>query len=137
MSLIVLSQIGSETPEELMLNSIIRAKFCEMIAEQTPLKKRKNDLFLMGLFSSIDTFLNRPMAEILAEIPIASDVKDALTGTHNHLRRILDMIMMYEQGEWETVEYIARMLAFDDGKILFTYINAVKWANGCSQLRNS
>ncbi|MCP5108945.1 MAG: HDOD domain-containing protein, partial [bacterium] len=64
MSLIVLSQIGSDSPEELMTSSVVRAKFCEMTAQQTSLKGRKDDLFLMGLLSFIDTFLNRPMAEV-------------------------------------------------------------------------
>lgn len=136
MSLIVLAQIGSETPEELLVSSIVRAKFCEMTADLTPsLRTRKDDLFLMGLFSFIDTFLTRPMDEILAELPIAADIKEALLGKQNTLRRVLDLIIFYEQGKWETVAEITGRLNLDSGKILPNYLTAIKWANEFSQTR--
>lgn len=134
MSLLVLSQIGSETPEELLVSSIVRAKFCETVAEQTRLKARQNDLFLMGLFSFIDTFLNRPIEEILAELPIAADIKDALLGKPNELRQILDLIIMYEQGNWDAVAGITNKLNLGSSKILSNYLTAVKWANDFSQV---
>lgn len=135
MSLIVLSQIGSDSPEELLTNSIVRAKFCETIADQTRLKYRKYDFFLMGLFSYIDIFLNRPMVEILAELPIAADIKDALLGVPNELRQVLDLIIMYEQGKWESVTEISDKLAIGPGKILPDYLNAIKWVNDCSRVK--
>jgi len=137
MSLIVLSQIGSDTPEELVVNSIVRAKFCEMISESTGLKQRKEDLFLMGLFSYIDTFLNRPMEEVLNELPIAADIKDALLGVQNPLRNILDLIIKYEQGNWEAVASITEALNLENSKILPNYLNAIKWANDFSEARVS
>jgi EAL and modified HD-GYP domain-containing signal transduction protein len=135
MSLIVLSQIDSETPEELLVSSIVRAKFCETVAEQTSLKSRQNDLFLMGLFSFIDTFLNRPMEEILAELPIAADIKDALLGKPNELRQLLNLIIMYEQGNWDAVADITNKLNLESSKILPNYLTAVKWANDYSQVK--
>jgi EAL and modified HD-GYP domain-containing signal transduction protein len=134
MSLIVLSQIGSDTPEELTINSIVRAKFCELIADLIGMKSRRDDFFLMGLFSYIDTFLNRPMSEILAELPIAADVKDALLGTQGHMRRVLDLIIMYEQGKWEAVAEGTAALKLDNSKILPNYLTAIKWANDFSRV---
>lgn len=133
MSLIVLAQIGSDQPEELLINSIIRARFCELMAEQTSLRERSNDLFLTGLFSFIDSFLNRPMEEILADLPISSDIKDALLGKPNGLRRILELIIMYEKGDWEAVANLVSVLGLDSGKILPCYLTSVKWANDYSQ----
>lgn len=137
MSLIVLSQIGSDTPEELVVNSIVRAKFCEMLADLTGLKQRKDDLFLMGLFSYIDTFLNRPMEEVLNELPIAADIKDALLGVQNPLRKLLDLIIMYEQGNWEAVSGITEALTLENSKILPNYLTAIKWANDFSAVKAS
>ncbi|HLP59437.1 MAG TPA: HDOD domain-containing protein [Candidatus Deferrimicrobium sp.] len=135
MSLIVLSQIGSDSPEELLVNSIVRAKFCETIADQTKLKHRKYDFFIMGLFSFIDIFLNRSMAEILAELPIAADIKEALLGIPNDLRPVLDLIIMYEQGKWDSVAEISHKLELGSGKILANYLAAIKWANDCSRIK--
>lgn len=135
MSLIVLSQIGSDSPEELLVNSIVRAKFCETIADQTKLKHRKYDFFIMGLFSFIDIFLNRSMAEILAELPIAADIKEALLGIPNDLRPVLDLIIMYEQGKWDSVAEISNKLELGSGKILANYLAAIKWVNDCGRIK--
>jgi EAL and modified HD-GYP domain-containing signal transduction protein len=135
MSLIVLSQIGSDSPEELLVNSIVRAKFCETTAEQTKMKHRKYDFFLMGLFSFIDIFLNRPMAEILAELPITNDIKDALLGISNDLRPVLDLIIMYEQGRWDAVAEISKNLALGSGKILSNYLSAIRWVNDSGRIK--
>lgn len=133
MSLIVIAQIGSDQPDELMINSIIRAKFCELVGQQTPsLKSRMDDLFLAGLFSFMDTFLNRPMEEILSELPIADEIKDALLGKDNLLYRVLRLIIMYEQGNWESVSELVAALGLDSGKVLPNYLTAVKWANDFS-----
>ncbi len=137
MSLIVLSQLGSDKPEELMISSIVRARFCELVAEQTRNKDRTNDFFLTGLFSFMDTFLNRPMQEILAELPIAADIKDALLGGSNPLRQALDLIINYEQGDWDGVGELVTLLKLDSGKILSNYLTAVKWANDFSQVKNA
>lgn len=135
MSLIVLSQIGSDTPEELVTNSIVRAKFCELISELIGLKQRRDDLFLMGLFSYIDTFLNRPMEEVLNELPIAADIKDALLGVKNPLRPLLDLIIKYEQGNWEAVASLTEALKLENSKVLPNYLTAIKWANDFSEVK--
>ncbi|MCP4215793.1 MAG: HDOD domain-containing protein, partial [bacterium] len=129
MSLIVLSQIGSDKPAELITSSIIRAKFCELTAEQTSLKSRKNDLFLMGLFSFIDTFLNRPMDDVLSDLPLADDIKDALRGKENQLSRVLQLIIVYEKGQWDKVAELVSTLKLENSNVLPNYLTAIKWAN--------
>ncbi len=129
MSLIVLSQMGSDKPGELMINSIVRAKFSELIAAQTSLKNRTNDLFLMGLFSFMDTFLHRPMAEVLADLPLNEDIKDALLGKKNDLYLVLQLVTKYEKGHWEEVSELTASLNLDSSKVLPNYLNAIKWAN--------
>jgi len=44
--------------------------------------KNAPDLFLMGLLSAADALLDRPMKDILAELSLAPEICDALTGGH-------------------------------------------------------
>jgi EAL and modified HD-GYP domain-containing signal transduction protein len=74
------------------------------------------------------------MSEILAELPIAADVKDALLGTQGSMRRVLDLIVMYEQGKWEAVAEGTAALKLDNSKILPNYLTAIKWANDFSRV---
>ena len=133
-SLVLLSQMGSDKPNELMINSLIRAKFCELVAESTGQKEKKPLFFLMGLFSLIDAFLDRPMAEILQELPIPKEVKSAILGEDKQglLNQVLGLIVNYEQSKWDTVAEIASALKLPERVVLEHYLVAIKWANDCS-----
>ena len=50
-----------EKPGEIAIHSMIRAHFWEEIRAETDMKNRKNDLFLMGMFSMIDAILDWPL----------------------------------------------------------------------------
>lgn len=129
MSMMLLSQLGSGKPDELMINCLTRAKFCELTAESIGQKHRKSDFFLMGLFSLIDAFLDRPMTDILAELPISIDIKTAVLEQKGHLGQVLRMIINYEQSKWNIVSEISQSLDIDENKILDHYFNSIKWAN--------
>jgi EAL and modified HD-GYP domain-containing signal transduction protein len=133
-SLVLLSQIGSDKPNELMINSLIRAKFCELTAESIGQKAKESDFFLMGLFSLIDAFLDHPMAEILRELPIPGDVKAAILEEEQQgkLGQVLRLIAHYEKSKWDTVTQVAAQLNIPESEVLSHYLTSIKWANECS-----
>lgn len=57
LSVIALSGIGKDKSTELVLQSLIRANLCELIAQNIGMKERAPELFLMGLFSMIDSLI--------------------------------------------------------------------------------
>jgi len=73
--LIALAGMGEDKPVELVISSIIRAKFCEALSDKVGLSDQSQDLFLLGMFSMIDAIIDRPMPDILAELPISDDIK--------------------------------------------------------------
>jgi c-di-GMP-related signal transduction protein len=133
-SLVLISQIGSDKPNELMINSLIRAKFCELTAASIDQKTKAPHFFLMGLFSLIDAFLDHPKVEILRELPIPEDVKSAILGEEQQgkLSQVLRLIAHYEQSKWDTVAQVAAQLNIPENKILTNYLTSIKWANDCS-----
>jgi len=133
-SLVLLSQIGSDKPNELMINSLIRAKFCELTAENIGQKAKESHFFLMGLFSLIDAFLDHPKAEILRELPIPGEVKAAILEEEQQgkLGLVLRLVIHYEQSKWDTVAQVAAQLNIPENDILSHYLTSIKWANDCS-----
>ncbi|MCP4157980.1 MAG: HDOD domain-containing protein [bacterium] len=129
MSVIVLSQIGVDKPDEITIESITRAKLCESIAGLTTLSDRKADAFLMGMFSLIDVLVGRQMEEVLALLPLADDIKAALEGKPNELRDILDLVVKYEKADWPSVDDITKRIAFPIDQLPRYYFEAVDWAN--------
>ena len=125
-SFIALASMGTDKPEELLVMTIVRARFCEMLAPYFDLADRRDDSFLMGLFSQIDAFLDRPLAAVLADIPIDDPIKHALLGELNPLGEIYRYSLSYEKAAWETLQ--KPVLAPDPNITPFSlYLDALKW----------
>ena len=127
-SVVALAGLAHEQPSELLVNSLIRARFCEVIAASVKLEERGQELFLMGLFSLLDAITGRPMHDVLANLPLADDIKMALLGNRNRLRDVLACVLAYEQAEWETFGLFAAKLRLDEGETARIYLEAVEWA---------
>jgi c-di-GMP-related signal transduction protein len=127
LSLIVLSGLGTDKPQELISNTIIRARFCESIAAALNLKNEMPNYFLMGMFSRVDAFLDRPISEILSEIPLHKEVKAAIEGQANSFRYVLNMVIDYENADWQNVTLAAEYLKLNVRQINNLYMEAIEW----------
>lgn len=127
LSLIILSSIGTDKPLELMRITITRAKFCESIAAELGFKSDLSNFFLMGMFSMVNAFLDRPMDEILADLPLASPVKTALLGKPNHFRDVLELVKDHEKGNWVHLQQMTQKLKIKEKRVAALYMDAVEW----------
>jgi EAL and modified HD-GYP domain-containing signal transduction protein len=132
-SLVVLATLGEDKPEELVLQAVIRARFCESLAPSAGLVQRQEDLFLMGMFSSIDAILDRPLTQILQELPIQKDIKEGLLGLENPLARVYRVVLKYEKGEWDPLSQEVKELGIDEKALSRLYLEAVEWGHRCFQ----
>jgi EAL and modified HD-GYP domain-containing signal transduction protein len=133
-SLVCLASMGEDKPAELVVTSITRAKFCEYLAAQVHMKNREQDLFLMGMFSLMDAIVDRPMSEILEEMPISQDIKVALSGGANLFREIYEYVLAYEKGDWDQVSEWSAKLRLKEPEIPELYFKSVAWARQIFQL---
>jgi EAL and modified HD-GYP domain-containing signal transduction protein len=129
-ALITLTDIGQDKPLELLVNSIVRARFCEKIASPANMPDRSSDLFLMGLFSLLDAIFGRPLAELLDDLPITDDIKEALLGGDNKLTWVYELVEAYEHGAWASAEAMAGRLGIDASRLPAIYMEAVNWSRG-------
>ena len=127
-SLIALTGIASDKPDELVINSLARGKSCELIAPHVGMLSRAPDLFLMGLFSMLDGLIDRPLQEVLNDLPLAEDLKDALLGKPGHPRKVLDLVLAQEMGLWRVLTYIADSLRLQENTLQDIYIESIQWA---------
>jgi len=128
-SLITLRNMGEDKPEELAVNSVMRAKFCELLAPVTGLKERKADLFLTGMFSNIDAFIDRPKEEIFNDLPISKDIKEALSGEENNLGTVYNIAVAYEKGNWDRFSKLSAQIDLDEKIVPELYHFTVDWTN--------
>jgi EAL and modified HD-GYP domain-containing signal transduction protein len=128
-SLLSISSMADDKPAELVVSSLVRAKFCEQLAAPCGLSGRKSDLFLMGLFSLLDVIMSRPIDEILQEITVEEDILAALIGTPGTMQTMLQLIVAVEKGEWDLVATLSTELNIDEKPLCEAYMDAVKWAH--------
>jgi len=128
-TIFALSSLGEDKPLELLNVSLVRAKFCEFIAEEIGQKKDEHNFFMMGLFSLIDALLNRHMADVLKDLYIEDEVKEALLGEGNIYSDVLNLVTAYEKGSWDNVNGYAEKLGVNEIVLPTYYYSSTKWAN--------
>jgi EAL and modified HD-GYP domain-containing signal transduction protein len=128
-SLVALYNLGYDKPQELLTLSLIRARVCEMLGLKINMQARSADLFLMGLFSLIDALVDRPMEELMRDLPVAEDLKQALLGEENRLNDVYRLVISYEKGEWDTTAAYLDKLGLDEAVLPDIYLQSVTWAN--------
>ena len=125
-TLIMLRDLSSGKPDELVRVSLIRAMFAEKLAGLLGLKSRETEAFLLGLFSLVDTIMEKPLFEIIEPLPLREDLKGALLGVQNAFHDILMILKHYEQGNWDVVIDLAKKLGIHYAAIGDLYIASVE-----------
>jgi len=117
---------GQDKSSELVLGALVRARFCELISSKIP--HGQSDLFLLGLLSLMDAILQIPMFRVLEGVPVDQETKAVLLGTESRLRRLYQLMLAQESGEWQASSELARQLNLSDSEVAEKYWEAVHWA---------
>lgn len=128
-SFISLKNMAKDKPNELVFQAIMRGRCMELLAPVVHLSERAQDLFLMGIFSLIDAIVDRPLLDVLSDMPIADDIKAALLGEKGPLRDIYELMLSYEQGNWDQFSELAVQKKIDENQIPPLYRKALEWAS--------
>ncbi len=129
-SLLALQNIAHDKPDELVILSLIRARFAELLSFQLGWTKRGDQAFLVGLFSLIDAMLDRPMSDVLRELPLDDDIVFALLRGDNDLGKLHAMARHYEKAEWGEFAEVATLLGIADKDVAELYRQSLGWAQG-------
>jgi c-di-GMP-related signal transduction protein len=97
--------MGQEKSSDLVLSSLVRARFCELLGAKV--KHGGTDLFLVGMLSLMDVLLEVPIGMLIEDLKLDPDIKDQLlsakTSTQTALSPIYDLMVAREAGDWGTV----------------------------------
>ena len=127
-SVVILTQLAADGPPEIAVQSLVRAGFCSAFAPQTNLADRQSELFLMGLFSMLDSILSRPMDEILENLPLAPDIEAALLGESNAPWKVLELVLAHERANWESVRRIIDDFGLQESRVAPVYRQVIAQA---------
>ena len=126
--LIMTAHIAEGKPTELTRLSIVRSRFCELIA-----KKLSPNIagmsFLTGLFSLLDAILDKPMNQVVTRLPFPEPLKEALIGEPNSLYYILNVVRAYESGSWWQLQEACTLINMEDDCLPEFHASAISWAD--------
>jgi len=114
-----------DKPHELMLTSLLRAKMCEILAKT--FKVESHAAFIVGLFSTLDALLDKPIEQILEDLPLSQDIKYALIQKELSkdipLCFLLHAVIAYERANWA----LLTQLNLNILEIKDAYLESIEW----------
>ncbi|WNF37436.1 HDOD domain-containing protein [Bacillaceae bacterium IKA-2] len=125
--LMMLNDIQIIENKELIKTCLIRAKLMELLACEIDMENKHLEHFMTGMFSAIDVLLNRSMGEIVKELPLSTDVREALLGKDNQIRKTLDLVLNYEKSNWNETETERYFSSLTQERFMSMYMEALKW----------
>jgi len=86
---------------ELVFLSVRRARFLELVGRMLNEPPARPDaLFVLGLFSLLDSLLGLPMDEVLKDLPLPPELAEALRGGDNQATELLTLAKDLETADW-------------------------------------
>ena len=126
-TLVLLKGLSADKPSELIVTSMIRGRFAELIATCLGLRGQTNTAFLIGMFSLADALLDRSMDKFLSELSLSDEIAAALRREPGVLTSIIEIVVAYEQGNGEKYEAYCRNLGLKGEDVMKMYMDAVLW----------
>ena len=118
-----------EKPSELPYLSVQRGKFFQLASSGLSNGPSPDNLFLLGLFSMLDSMLSMPMETVVANLPMETAFTDALCGKDNDYRPWLILAKSFESADWETLDRIIPQLGLDPVNTAQSYYESIAWAS--------
>ncbi|MCI8539630.1 MAG: HDOD domain-containing protein [Oscillospiraceae bacterium] len=111
-----------EGSEEFLKRSFMRANFCsELMNHAKDMPISKSEAYLMGMFSTLNYLIDAPLEEILAEVPVADEIKNALLNHEGRCGKLYDLVLSYEAANWEQINVLADELGISSNVLTNVY----------------
>ncbi|HXS05126.1 MAG TPA: HDOD domain-containing protein [Rhodanobacter sp.] len=114
-------------PEELMRNMLVRGRMCEILAE---LSGRDDAMtsFIVGLLSRLDVLMDIAMRDLMRQVPLSFEVKQALLHRSGPLGELLTEVEHYESGRFDHLNWFVEPNLYE-----VAYRHSVIWARRAQQ----
>jgi EAL and modified HD-GYP domain-containing signal transduction protein len=121
-----------DKPRELAIIGFVRARMCQLLAEQCG-SSDDGQFLTVGLLSVLDAMLDTSMDELLSAVSLPAQVSDALLNGRGPAGRALRICRACESGEWDRIE--GDPLTAE--AIQLAYVRSLTWAAEMERLLQS
>ncbi|SEG82788.1 EAL and HDOD domain-containing protein [Marinobacterium lutimaris] len=125
--MLFLANNDEDKPDDLTRNMLQRGRMCELLAEMAGREEPINH-FIVGLLSQLDVMLDIDMKELMDQVPLRQDIKDALISREGSYGEILQEVEHYERGEFEHLRKLLDRQFYE-----VAYRHSMSWATQVMQ----
>ena len=101
--------------EEFLRLSLMRGTFSSRLMEYcTNMPISRNDAYLLGMFSMLNFLIAAPLEDILADLPISPEIKEALLHHTGRAGMLYDLILSYERADWSNTSHLVSELGIPE-----------------------
>ena len=112
--------------EEMLKLSFTRGTFASELHKYAKgLPINRNDAYLMGMFSTLHHLIAAPLEDILAGIPVAQEVKDALLNHEGVCGKLYDLMLGYERADWSEINRLGEELGLPMDRLPTIYFQCL------------
>jgi len=126
--LLLSNAAGSGIEREMVQTALVRARWCELLADAGSRPLSASSLYMVGLLSFMDRLLGTSVEELLGQMDLAPEVRGALLGHRGPFGQVLALAESYEAGHWDEVLELAGPLGISSTDIPQLYLESVGWA---------
>jgi EAL and modified HD-GYP domain-containing signal transduction protein len=129
-TLATLPKLATNKPGELLKLSLVRARFCERLAELAR-GDSSHQAFLVGMFSLLDALIDQPLEEAMRGMDMGRKVTEAVLGTgpeKDLLSGLFQLVCCYERGDWDQVAELSQRCGISTAAIGEAYLDSTAWA---------
>lgn len=117
---------SSAIPEELIKESYNRAELCKLLAKEYKLEGLTGDkAYMIGLFSDLDVLAGRSMNNELISLNLDRVIENALIYRDGVGGDLLNLVIAYEEANWERVDIYSRKLNISKDRIFKLYFESI------------
>ena len=120
---LILASGFDDKPLELARQVLIRARMCELLARSTTVPS--DEMFTAGLLSLLDAILDRPLLEILDQLPLTPLVREALLEGNSRPARIVETVRHQNRGDLALLS----AAGFSAQAVFMAWYDAVRWSD--------
>ena len=137
--LLSFKQDDGSMPDEIIKISFLRATFAaELVGFASNMPISRSEAYLMGMFSTLGKLMRMPLNEVLGQLPIGDEIKDALLKQEGRTGLLYKLIMSYEKADWRAMSDAAAALDIPQSIIAQKYFECVESVNATwTSLTNS
>jgi EAL and modified HD-GYP domain-containing signal transduction protein len=133
-SLSVASYLVESKPKALYNLALQRAHFCHLMSSYPLFVKEQDRAFIIGLFSVLDALFDMPMNELIEQLPLSVEIKEALLSQQGPYGHLLALCDDFDVGNWQGIAVHCGQLEMSVDAINDNLLQAQRWSQHSQQM---